>query len=101
MKLEKPEHLKWIKTVLIFLVFYSSRVKAWDGYDENTLNKVYINPSEKIRVGNPINFIEKSYIGTQKKKMVVERTSSSYGRHIDKIYGYVDGDFVVFCHLHD
>ena len=101
MKLAKPELLRWIKALFLFFALFSQNLKAWDGYDENNMHYVYINPSEKISAGNTISFIEKSYLGTQKKKMLVERTSSSYGRSIDKIYGYINGEFVVFTHTHD
>ena len=102
MKLAKTELLKWTSVALVIFSFCSLGLKAWDGYEEgNCTNKIYINPSEKIKAGNTINFIEKSYLRTQKKKMVVERTSSSHSRSIDKIYGYINGEFVVFTHTHD
>jgi hypothetical protein len=102
MKLEKQEHLKWIKiSFLSFLVFFSfSETKSWDGLEDgNGSIYIYINPSENIEAGHTISFLEKKY-GTnnpQKKKMTIEYISyDRYVGDIEKIYGYVDGKFRIF-----
>lgn len=69
MKLAKTELLKWTSVALVIFSFCSLGLKAWDGYEEgNCTNKIYINPSEKIKAGNTINFIEKKLFENTKKE---------------------------------